>query len=197
MNHYDSAWWVTMRHPERAPFKVVALVLLSVPSINATHLLMMPMVFFIPVPKPGWWGFQGGRGVQDDGDFGFSFLRIYRQPTGIQIISYRYADILQVYRHPTGTQASYRYTDSLQVYRHPEKYICCYINGTHKQYIEVDIIFNYIFYFGLPGACLYLSPQNTPFWRQQSRREMCISRICLKTCSWNSKMKNVVKYDVY
>ena len=40
---------------------------------------------------------------------------------------------------------------------------CCYINGHHKQYILVDTIFNYIFHFGLPGKCLYLSPQNTPF----------------------------------
>ena len=28
--------------------------------------------------------------------------------------------------------------------------------------VVVDSIFNYIFNFGLPGTCLYLSPQNTP-----------------------------------
>ena len=49
--------------------------------------------------------------------------------------------------------------------------ICCYINGHHKQYIQADIIFNYMFHFGLPGTCLYLSPQNTPFSRRRSRRQ--------------------------
>jgi len=46
---------------------------------------------------------------------------------------------------------------------------CCYINGHHKQYILLDTIFNYVFHFGLPGICLYLSPQNIPFWRRRSR----------------------------
>ena len=32
------------------------------------------------------------------------------------------------------------------------------INRHHKQYMQVDIIFNYMFHFGLPGTCLYLSP---------------------------------------
>ena len=31
-----------------------------------------------------------------------------------------------------------------------KKYICCYINGPHKQYIQVDV-FNYMFHFGLQG----------------------------------------------
>ena len=35
-----------------------------------------------------------------------------------------------------------------------DKSIFCYINGHHKQYIQVDIIFNYMFHFGLPGTCL-------------------------------------------
>ena len=35
-----------MRHPERIPFRVVALVLPWAPSIDATHLLMAPMAFF-------------------------------------------------------------------------------------------------------------------------------------------------------
>ena len=42
-----------------------------------------------------------------------------------------------------------------------EKSTFCYINGHPKQYIVVDTIFNYILHFGLPGTCLYLSPQNT------------------------------------
>ena len=36
-------------------------------------------------------------------------------------------------------------------------------------YILVDTIFNYICHFGLQRTRLYLSPQNTPFWRRQSR----------------------------
>ena len=52
-----------------------------------------------------------------------------------------------------------------------EKPRFCYRNGHHKQYILVDTIFNYRFHFGLPGKCLYLSPQNTPFWRRRSRRQ--------------------------
>ena len=47
----------------------------------------------------------------------------------------------------------------------------CSINGHPKQYILVDTIFNYIFHFGLPGTCLYLSPQNTPFGR---RKTVCL-----------------------
>ena len=43
-----------------------------------------------------------------------------------------------------------------------------YINGPHKQYIQVDLIVNYLSHFGLPGQCLYLSLRNTPFWRWQS-----------------------------
>ena len=52
-----------------------------------------------------------------------------------------------------------------------EKPRFCYRNGHHKQYILVDTIFNYRFHFGLPGKCLYLSPQNRPFWRRWSRRQ--------------------------
>jgi len=36
----------------------------------------------------------------------------------------------------------------------PGKYICCYINGPHKQYIQAGIIFNYMFHLGLPGTYL-------------------------------------------
>jgi len=43
----------------------------------------------------------------------------------------------------------------------------CHINRHPNQYILADTIFNYRFHFGLPGKCLYLSPQNTPFWRRQ------------------------------
>ena len=39
----------------------------------------------------------------------------------------------------------------------------CYINGHHTQYILVGTMFNHIFHLGLPGTCLYLSPQDTPF----------------------------------
>ena len=78
------------------------------------------------------------------------------------------------------------------------KSIVHYINGHHKQYIQVDIIFNYMFHFRLPGKCLYLSPQNTPFWRRaEPAPKRFISRTFLKTFSWKSKMKNVVKYCVY
>ncbi len=52
-----------------------------------------------------------------------------------------------------------------------EKSTFASINGHPKQYILVDTIFNYRFHFGLPGKCLYLSPQNTPFGRRRSRRQ--------------------------
>ena len=38
---------------------------------------------------------------------------------------------------------------------HDKIYIFYYINGPHKQYILLDIIFNYNFHFGLPGKYLY------------------------------------------
>ena len=52
-----------------------------------------------------------------------------------------------------------------------QKHIFYYISGPHKQYIQVDTIPNYRFHFGLPGKCLYLSPQNTPFWRRRRRQK--------------------------
>ena len=51
------------------------------------------------------------------------------------------------------------------------KYIFYYINWPHKQYIILDIIFNYIFQFGLPGKCLYKSLENTCFWRRLRRHQ--------------------------
>ena len=54
---------------------------------------------------------------------------------------------------------------------------------TYNQYIQVDTIF-YMLHFGLPGTCLYLSPQNTPFWRRRSQRQKGVCfQICLKTFS--------------
>ena len=66
----------------------------------------------------------------------------------------------------------------------------CYINGPHKQYIQVDELH---FPFWASGTCLYVSPQTTLFRRQKR----CILRTFLKTYSWTSNMSNVVKYDVY
>ena len=60
----------------------------------------------------------------------------------------------------------------------------------HKQYIQVDILYNYMFHFGLPGKCLHLSPQTHTFL------DTCF-RTFIKTFSWKSKMKHVVKYDLY
>jgi len=34
----------------------------------------------------------------------------------------------------------------------------------HKQYIQADIILNYMFSCGLPGACLHWNSQHMPFW---------------------------------
>ena len=42
---------------------------------------------------------------------------------------------------------------------HVITYRCYYINGPHKQYILLDIIFNYNFHFGLPGKYLYNTPE--------------------------------------
>jgi len=69
-----------------------------------------------------------------------------------------------------------------------------YINGHHKQYIQVDIICNCMFHFGLPGTCFYKSHYNTP---SDPASERCISRTFIKTCSWKSEMKHVVKYNAY
>ena len=69
------------------------------------------------MPKPGQ------RGLQDNGDFVFSFEKII----------YIYIYILGEYIHIYGER---------------------YINGPHKQYIQVDITVNYIVHFGLPGKCL-------------------------------------------
>jgi len=68
----------------------------------------------------------------------------------------------------------------------------CLISGQTKQYIIVDTIFTYWLHFGLPGTCLYSSPQNTHVWRR-----LCIFWTVLKTCSWKSKMKLVVKYHLF
>ena len=32
-----------------------------------------------------------------------------------------------------------------------------YINGTHNKYIQIEMIFKYIFHPGLPGKCPYKS----------------------------------------
>ena len=71
---------------------------------------------------------------------------------------------------------------------------CCDINGHPKQYILVGTIFNYRFHFGLLGTCIYLSPQHTHVWRRENMR---IVWTFLKTFSWKSKMKPVVKYGVH
>ena len=48
-------------------------------------------------------------------------------------------------------------------------YMFYYLNGPHKQYIILDIIFNYIPYFGLPGTCHNKSPENHPSWRRRRK----------------------------
>jgi len=57
-----------------------------------------------------------------------------------------------------------------QILRFPwcflKKSTFCHINRHPKQYILVDTIFNYSFHFGLPGKCLFLSPEKTHFWRR-------------------------------
>jgi len=57
-----------------------------------------------------------------------------------------------------------------------EKYIICYINGHHKQYVLVDTIFNYMFYFGLPATCLHLSPQHSFLAPAEAAPERCVLR---------------------
>ena len=47
-----------------------------------------------------------------------------------------------------------------------ETYWCYYINGPHKQYIQVDIRFNYMFRFGLPGKCLSNIPVRKCVFRE-------------------------------
>ena len=44
----------------------------------------------------------------------------------------------------------------IHIYIHIYMYILCfvYINGLREQYIQVGIIFNYMFHVGLPGKCL-------------------------------------------
>ena len=54
-----------------------------------------------------------------------------------------------------------QFADFSLVWLFLEKYIFCYIHGHHKQYILVDTIFNYMSHCGLPGTCLYLSPQTS------------------------------------
>ena len=50
------------------------------------------------------------------------------------------------------------------------KSICCCVNGPHEQYIQIDIIVNYIFHLGLPGKCLQKSLETAPFWCRLCRR---------------------------
>ena len=47
--------------------------------------------------------------------------------------------------------------------------IFCYIHGHHKQYIQVDIIFNYMFLFGFPGTCLEKSPHTKVYFPNFSK----------------------------
>ena len=84
-----------------------------------------------------------------------------------------------------------------------------YINGHRKQYIQADIIFNYMFHFGLPGTCLHLSPQNTASWRRRSQRQKGVFSLSgtggasLRKVYFayfsedflKSNMKHVVKYN--
>ena len=65
---------------------------------------------------------------------------------------------------------------------------------------KVDITFNYVFHFEVPGKCLYLDPQNIPF---AGTRKVCFERkvyfpdLC-KNIVPKSKTKHVqsvVKYD--
>ena len=44
----------------------------------------------------------------------------------------------------------------------PLNSIFYYINGIHKKYIQIDMIFKYIFHPGLPGKCLCKSLENSP-----------------------------------
>ena len=67
---------------------------------------------------------------------------------------------------------------------------CCSINEPHKQYIKVDIIFNYIFH--VSGTCVYLSPKTHLSGVSFERYFLYFS----KNMFLKSKM-NVVKYDVY
>ena len=80
--------------------------------------------------------------LDDLGGSGFSLCFPYRLPIGtLSILHLRRGDRRVYFRVVLA------------------KSICCYINGHHKQYIQIDIIFNYMFHFGLPGKCLYLNPQ--------------------------------------
>ena len=65
----------------------------------------------------------------------------------------------------------------------------------HKQYIQVDIIFNYIFHFGLQeNACRKV--RNTHLCSGTAgARKVCFEDLN-NDISWKSKMKHIVKYDV-
>ena len=64
-------------------------------------------------------------------------------------------------------------------------------------YIQVDIIFNYMFHPGLPGTCLYRSPGNTLFCPgSASTRNVCLNYF-YKDMFLEVQMKHEVKYDVY
>ena len=68
----------------------------------------------------------------------------------------------------------------------------------HKEYIQVDATLNYIFYFGLPGTCLYIQViKNNLSALVEPAPESCTFRTFIKTLSWKSKMKDVVQYEVY
>ena len=60
---------------------------------------------------------------------------------------------------------------------------------THKQYIQVDIILNYIFHFGLPEKCLYVSPRNVHF--PNCSKEMFLE-VRNETCSPRARPKGVL-----
>jgi len=74
-----------------------------------------------------------------------------------------------------------------------------YIKGHHKQLIQIYIIFNYMHVcVGLPQPCVYNRPQKYNFPATAPPvLERLLLIIVMETCSWNSKMKHAVKYDVY
>jgi hypothetical protein len=72
-----------------------------------------------------------------------------------------------------------------------------YINGPHKQYILLDIIFNFNFHFGLPGTYLYNCSEIMRTYHGASPVVSQVDfRAIIQICSWKSKMKIVVKYYV-
>ena len=67
----------------------------------------------------------------------------------------------------------------------------------HKQHILTETIFSYMFCFGLPGTCLYLSPQtHLSGTGGVGVRKVYFSDLS-KDMFLKSKMNHAVKYFVY